>query len=41
MEQLIDSMVDLVRVTPAGEQCFFGYYDNPAFDVNDGRHLAQ
>ncbi|MBT7302394.1 MAG: hypothetical protein HN849_22885 [Victivallales bacterium] len=41
MEQLIDCMVDLVRVTPAGEQCFFGYYDNPAFDLKGGRHLAQ
>ncbi len=41
MEPLIDCMVDLVRVTPANEQCFFGYYDNPAFDLADRRHLTQ
>ena len=41
MEQLLDCIVDLVRVTPANEQCFFGYYDNPAFDLADRRHLTQ
>lgn len=40
MERVIDCLVDLVRVTPAGEQCFFGYYDNPAYDLADRRHLS-
>jgi hypothetical protein len=40
MEPLVDCIVDLVRVTPADEQCFFGYYDIPGFDLDDQRHLV-
>lgn len=28
------------RITPAGEHCFFGYYDLPAYDPATGRHLV-
>ena len=28
-----------VRFTPAGEHCFFGYYDIPAFSADCRRHL--
>ncbi len=29
----------VIRITPAGEHCFFGYYDIPAVDAKTGRHL--
>ena len=30
----------LERLSPAGEHCFFGYYDLPAWDAEGQRHLA-
>jgi len=40
MEPVLDACVSFERITPAGEQWFFGYYDNQAFSPDDRRHLA-
>jgi hypothetical protein len=40
MQSLIDPIVEFERITPADEQWFFGYYDNPAYSLDDARHLA-
>lgn len=40
MEPILDACVSFERITPAGEQWFFGYYDNQAFSPDDRRHLA-
>ncbi|MCK5802421.1 MAG: hypothetical protein KAI66_06295 [Lentisphaeria bacterium] len=40
MDQILNAMVEFKRITPADEQCFFGYYDNPAFSPDGSRHLA-
>lgn len=39
MEPIVSSFINPLRLTPAGEQCFFGYYDVPAFSADDRRHL--
>jgi hypothetical protein len=40
MDPIIDACVHCERITPAGEQWFFGYYDNQAFSPDDSRHLG-
>ena len=32
--------ITIKRLSPEGEQCFFGYYDIPAFDAKTGLHLC-
>lgn len=39
MPQTVDVRVPVQRLSPAGEHCFFGYYDVPAVDAA-GRHLC-
>jgi hypothetical protein len=40
MDPIQDACVTFRRITPAGENWFFGYYDNQAFAPDDERHLA-
>jgi len=40
MQDLIDPIARFERITPPEEQWFFGYYDNPAYSVDDRCHLA-
>ncbi len=40
MTPMRDLMFPVERLTPAGAHCFFGYYDNPAWDAAGQRHLC-
>ncbi len=41
MEGVKDAIVDIRRLSPAdGAHYYYGYYDNPAFDARNARHLC-
>jgi hypothetical protein len=40
MDPILHACVDFERITPAGENWFFGYYDNQAFSPDGRRHLG-